>query len=207
MRFPNFDSEFEAGPAFEAGSDEFESSPLAGESDAEQMQLAAELLGVSSEEELEQFLGGLIGKAVGLGSSFLKSSAGQQLGGLLKSAAKKALPQVGQAIGGHFGGATGARIGGQLASSAGRLLGLELEGLSNEDSEFEMARQFVRFAQGAAQRLPGRGSSAADARSAYIESARENAPGLLPGTRIGSPLAGIPSAGRWVRRGRTITLM
>ncbi len=207
MRFPNLDSEFEAGPSFETGSDEFESSPLAGESDSEQMQLAAELLGVSSEEELEEFLGGLISKAVGLGSSFLKSPAGQQLGGLLKSAAKKALPQVGQAIAGHFGGATGARMGGQLAASAGRVLGLELEGLSNEDSEFEMARQFVRFAQGAAQRLPGRASSAADARNAYVDSARENAPGLLPGTRIGAPLGGFPLAGRWVRRGRTITLM
>lgn len=37
-------------------------------------------------------------------------------------------------------------IGSNLASVAGSALGLELEGLSPEDREFEAAKQFVRFA-------------------------------------------------------------
>ncbi len=34
----------------------------------------------------------------------------------------------------------------KLASAAGRMFGLELEGLSVEDREFEVARRLVRFA-------------------------------------------------------------
>jgi len=176
------------------------------------MQLAAELLGVSDESEFEEFLGGLLQQAAGATSSFLKSPAGQRLSGLLKSAAKQALPQVGRALGGHLGGTRGAELGGKVAASAGRVLGLEVEGLSHEDRDFEMARQFVRFARDAGAQLAGELSSrtevrsAAGARNAYLASARRHAPGLVTGGAIGTPLSGFPSSGRWFRRGRTITL-
>lgn len=202
MRFPNLDQELET--VLSGESEAWASSPVDGEG-TEELQLAAELLGVSNEEELEQFLSGLISKATGFASSFLKSPAGQQLGGLLKSAAKKALPQLGQAVGGHFGGDTGAQLGAQAAAKAAQMLGLELEGLTNEDSEFELSRQFTRFASDAAQRAARAGGSAADARRAYTEAAREHAPGLIPSVSS-RRLTGFPTSGRWVRRGGTITL-
>jgi len=207
-------SEFE-GVAFESDereADEFGPGRLGGEAEAVEMQLAAELLGVSDESEFEDFLGSLLQQAAGATSSFLKSPAGQRLGGLLKSAAKRALPQVGRALGDHLGGARGAELGGKVAASAGRVLGLEVEGLSHEDRDFEMARQFVRFARDAGAQLAGevgsaaRASSAAGVRQAYMASARRYAPGLVTGSAIGTPLSGFPSSGRWFRRGRTITL-
>jgi hypothetical protein len=209
MRFPNFDQEFESQLASEEESPDVElESVLAGEDEGEEMQLATELLGVSSEEELEGFLSGLITKGAGAASSFLKSPAGQQLGGLLKAAARKALPQVGKAIGGRLAGATGAKAGRQIAAQAGRLFGLELEGLSNEDSEFEVARQFVRFARDASSRLAAGSGTAAEARKAYVDSARTHAPGLVwPGLSVPGHIGGFPASGRWIRRGRVITLM
>ena len=214
-------SEFEGisfeSDAFEA--DEFGAARLGGEEEGIEMQLAAELLGVSDAAEFEEFLGGLLQQAAGATSSFLKSPAGRQLGGLLKSAAKRALPQVGRALGGQLGGARGADLGGKVAASAGRVLGLEVEGLSQEDRDFEMARQFVRLARDAGAQLAGEvgsaagASSAARARNAYLASARRHAPGLvtgsaigISGSAIGTPLSGFPSSGRWFRRGRTITL-
>ena len=97
------------------------------------MELAAELLGVANEQELDRFLGSLIQKAGRAVGQFVKSPTGQALGGILKGAAKQALPVVGSALGGYLGGEKGAQMGGQLASAAGRVFGLELEGLSPED--------------------------------------------------------------------------
>src|SRR5262245_22143012 len=90
-------------------------------------ELAAELLEISSEAELDHFLGDLIKKAGSAVGSFISSPTGQALGGLLKGAAKKVLPMAGQAIGGYFGGSTGAQIGGKLASAASNLFESENE--------------------------------------------------------------------------------
>jgi len=152
--------------------------------ETQEMELAAELLGLSNEQELEQFLGNLIrsaGRAVG---GFIKSPVGQALGGVLKGAARQALPIVGGALGGAIGGSTGANIGRTLATKAGQIFGLELEGLSGEDQEFEVARRYVRFAgaaAGRAARAPLQTSPRGAARSAAIAAARRHAPGLLRG--------------------------
>jgi hypothetical protein len=69
-------------------------------SEAEEMELASDLLGITREAELDHFLGGLIkgaGQAVG---KFVRSPTGQALGGVLTGAAKQALPTIGSAIGG-----------------------------------------------------------------------------------------------------------
>ena len=118
------------------------------------------MLEITDEAELDQFIGGLIkraGRAVG---QFARSGAGRAFGGILKGAAKKALPIVGGAIGGYVGGPAGSRVGSQLAAKAGSLFGLELEGLSEEDQEFEVARRVVRFADAAAKNLASAPSSA-----------------------------------------------
>lgn len=181
--------------------------------EAEQMELASEMLDISSEAELDRFLGGLIrraGRAVG---TFVRSPTGQAIGGILKGAAKQALPHIGSAIGGHFGGSTGAQLGGQAASAAGRLFGLELEGLSHEDQEFEVARRYVRFAGEAiknAALAPSGQDPRTAANAAAIAAAQTHAPGLLqasPGTPAprSTPLPRGHS-GRWVRHGNKIVL-
>jgi len=169
-------------------------------------ELATELMSVSSEVELDHFLGGLIKKVGGAVGRFVKSPLGQQLGGMLKGVAKQALPMVGSALGNLVVPGVGGMIGGKLASAAGSALGLELEGLSQEDREFEVAKQFVRLASDAtrtALAAPQTASASAVARDAIAKAAQRYAPGLL-GSPSGQPNGGL--SGRWVRRGRKIVL-
>ena len=77
--------------------------------EADEYELATELLGVSSEEELDQFLGGLIKRVAGAAGKFIRSPVGKAIGGALKGVAKKALPLAGSALGGAIGGPLGAK--------------------------------------------------------------------------------------------------
>jgi hypothetical protein len=176
-----------------------------------EMELADELLTVASEAELDQFLGNLIRRAGSTLGRFVRSPVGQALGGILKGAARRALPIVGGALGGAIGGPAGGAMGSRLASAAGQVFGLELEGLSPEDQEFEVARRFVRFAGSAVRRAaaaPRNLPALAAARSAATAAARRHAPGLL---RIGIPRSGPGGGpvrmGRWIRRGRQIVII
>lgn len=205
--------------AFESDSFEFEyedGGAQVGEtpfSEVEEMELAAELLEISDEEELDQFLGDLIKKAGKAIRKFGKSSTGKALGGILKGAAKVALPMLGTAAGTALGGPIGGAIGGNLASGAGKLFGLELEGMSYEDQEFEVAKQFVRFAGDAAQKAaaaPPTTDPIAAAKSAAVSAAKQHAPGLLRGgsaSPTGGSRYGAGHGGRWIRRGRKIVLL
>lgn len=181
-------------------------------SEWQEAEQASALLEVTNEQELEHFLGGLVSGAARAAGSFLRSSTGRAVTGMLKDAARKALPSVGRAIGERIAPGGGA-IGAGLAERAGRLLGLELEGLSAEDREFEAAKQFVRFATAAAQEAaevpPGMPPVEA-ARAAVATAARDHAPGLAPGGPGGPgrpPLGPYRRTGRWVRRGRSIVLL
>ena len=111
--------------------------------ETDEMERASEFLEVASDQELEEFLGDVIHKIGSTLGKFAKSSTGQQLIGVLKSVATTALPIAGGAVGGLIGGPPGALNGSNLASVAGSALGLELEGLSPEDREFEASKQFV----------------------------------------------------------------
>jgi hypothetical protein len=197
-------------------------------SEVEEMELAAELLSVSNEQELDQFLGKIfkgVKKAVG---GLVKSPVGKALGGILKTAAKKALPIAGGALGTFVGGPAGGALGSKLASMAGKAFGLELEGLSPEDQEFEIARRYVRLAGAAARNAASYrnyGPPGVLARRAFYSAARRHAPGLLRRNYASGPsyggYAGHGSyggysggyggygqggSGRWVRRGRKIIL-
>lgn len=184
-----------------------------------EMELASELLNVQTDRELDHFLGGLLKKAVGAVSGLLNSGQGKMLKGILKSVAKKALPLAGRAIGGMFGGPAGAMIGGQLGDNAGNLFELDMEGMSNEDREFESARAMVRFAGNAARQVSDHlAENPNDAvRTGLREAAMRYAPGLLfrrqrRGRRYGEPdmssfdsgLNG--SQGTWYRRGNKIII-
>jgi hypothetical protein len=167
-------------------------------------ELATELLEITSEQELDRFLGSLISTAVSGVRNFARSKAGQAVGGILKNAAKKALPQLGQALGdtvgaGSLGKQAGSWLGGKLE------LGLQTEGLSAEDREYEAARAFVRFAGDTAQRAAQAGGNPATAaQQAATAAARRHLPGLLQGGGSGGTRS---QSGRWVRRGNHIVLL
>ncbi len=175
------EGEFEFEGEYE-GEGEFEfEGELEGE--ALELELATELLGVSNEMELEQFLGKLF-KKVGKGvSNFAKSGVGKSLLGGLKTIAKKALPIAGGALGNFLVPGLGGAIGSKLGSAASNLFELELEGLSNEDREFEVARRFVRLATDATKKATTAARAGAPpkvaAASALKRAAANHAPGLL----------------------------
>src|SRR5215475_2432954 len=186
-------------------------------SEQEEIQLAHELLAVNNEQELEQFLGSFLKRAVSTVGQIAKSPIGQAIGGVLKGVAKKALPMAGAALGGWVGGPLGAKIGSGLANAAGKAIGLEQETLGEGgELEFEGARQFVRIASDTARNAAAAAASGADpraaAQSAALAAARKFAPGLvgaaggaMAGT-MGAAAGGRAMSGRWIRRGHRIVL-
>ena len=203
--FENADDEYEYEfeGAFDEGEGVFDES--------EEMELAAELLSVSDDEELEYFLGKLIKKAGSKVRKFVRSKTGRALGKMLKGAARKALPVLGGAVGTVFGGPAGGAIGSRVAGAGGRLFGLELEGLSPEDQEFEVARRVVRLAGESAKNAavqPPTANPVADAKRAVMKAAKSAAPGIARRPSAPAPTAGgLRRSGRWMRRGRKIVLM
>jgi len=182
-----FGQEFGGGSGYEMEQYEFGQGEWTGEgggllSEADEMELANELLSVTNEQELDQFLGSFLKKAASVAGNIIKSPVGQAVGGVLKGVAKKALPMAGGAIGGYFGGPLGAKIGSGLASAAGNALGLEAEGeMSGEDREFEGAKTFVKIAADTVNRAAqARGGDPRQiAQQAATAAAKQFAPGLL----------------------------
>lgn len=171
-------------------------------------ELASELMEVSSEAEMEQFLGDFIKKAGRSIGSFIKSDAGRALGGILKAAAKQALPIAGSALGGLVGGPVGAMLGGKLAGFAGDKLGLEAEAEA-EEREFETAKSFVRLAADAAKAVaaaPPGSNPRSVASAAVAAAAKAHMPSLLSGGAGASSASG-RNQGKWVRRGSRIVLL
>lgn len=193
------------GEAFGFGAPARQSS---GQADSRELEMAAQLLEVNSEEELEQFLGSLISRATNAVRGFANSATGQALGGVLKNAARQALPQVGQVLGN-----AALPQGGDLGQAAGTWLSqrFEFEGLSAEDREFEAACAIVRTANDAAKIASRAGSSAQPqkvATAAVVTAAQRHLPSLVPLIAPASVTAPSPAAsGRWVRNGDRIVLM
>jgi hypothetical protein len=183
-------------------------------SEDEVMELAAELMEVRDEQELDRFLSDALKRASRALGPVVSSPLGQAVGGMLKGVAKKALPLAGTAVGTWLGGPLGAKIGSGLATMAGNALGLEGESWSQEDREYEGAKQFVRLAadsvKNAAQMGPGVDPRAA-AQASVAQAARTLAPGLLQSS---APLAQTwrrdmaanGNSGLWRRRGNRIVL-
>jgi hypothetical protein len=180
-------------------------------SENEQMDLAAGLMEVASEQEFESFLGDLFSKAANAVGGFINSPTGQALGGVLKSVAKQMLPAAGQALGGLVGGPAGAQIGGQLAQQASGLFEAE-----SGEQEWEAANTFVKLAADAAKnaaQAPPNGNPVAVAKQAVIEAAKVHAPELLKTTSNGASAPDGALAphhahsGRWIRHGRRIILL
>jgi hypothetical protein len=177
-----------------AGSGEFEGRVMSGaemesESGSQEAELAAELLEVSSEEELEEFLGKLIRGAAKAVGGVVRSPIGKALGGALKNVAKSALPVAAGALGNFVLPGVGGLVGSKLGSMAANLFEVELESMGEQEAEFEVARRYVRFATAAARnaaRAPSGSPPRAVARAAVLSAARRHAPGLVRPARPGS---------------------
>ena len=118
------------------------------------MQLAAELMDVRNDQELQHFLGSLISKVGAASRTSQTHQSARHWAVFSRRRPRPALPIAGSALGTFIGGPAGGNARGKLASAAGNMFGLELKGLSGEDKEFETARRFVRFAGHAAQHNP-----------------------------------------------------
>lgn len=208
--------EYDAG---EYNSGEYDSGELdSGETDSpfsevEESELASELLGLSSEQEMDQFLGKVF-KRAWRGARGLSRSLGSVAGplsGMLKGVAKKMLPMAAGAAGTFFGGPAGGALGSKLGSLVGNALESELSGMSPEDRDFEVAKTFVRVAGDAAKQAvqaPAQASPVIAAKNAVVRASRR----ALPRGRRHRPSNyqaqghGRRRTGRWVRRGNRIIL-
>lgn len=163
-------------------------------------ELAGELLDVINESELEDFLGGLVAETARNSGGRIPAGTGRALVDVLRKTAGRTLPTLTTALGDEIGPAAG-------PETAARVYGVELEGMSAEDRDYEIARQFVRFAQAAAARAaraPAPAPAAAAVDAAVAAAGREFAPGLLPSE---SAFPAGPQTGPWVRRGNSIVLI
>lgn len=175
--------------------------------DADEMELAAELLELESDAEIDHFFGGLFKKVVG---HLSRDPALKPLVKTLRNTAKKALPALGRSVGRALDGSSGARIGQLLGSRTSRWLGLELEAMTEEDQEYELARRLVRLAGATAKNIGmSRGTSP---KKALTDAAKRILPGLVrPRGRsgrkkkCGCKLCG-RSTGRWIKSGGKIIL-
>ncbi|MGI5216518.1 hypothetical protein [Nocardia sp. CA-290969] len=145
--------------------------------------LVAELLEISTEDELDEFLGKLARRAIRSAGRFVRSPIGKVLGGIVKGVAKTALPMVGGALGSMVLPGVGTALGSKLGSMAGSLLEEEeLASLGEAQAEELAAQRFVRWAGATyrnAARTPRSVPPRAAARAAAISAARLYAPGLI----------------------------
>ncbi len=183
-------------------------------SEAEEIELAAELLSLSSENELDLFLGKFfkrIGSGLKKAGRFIGKRVLPVLGKGLKTLAKAALPIVGKVAGSFIPiPGVGTAIGGAIGTAVSNALELEFSGVTAEEAELEMARRFVQLAATAAQRA-ALSSPDSDAEvvvnEAIVSAARKHLPQfrLRKSERSGMP--GTTQQGRWIRRDRHIVLL
>jgi hypothetical protein len=149
-------------------------------------ELAAELLDVVNESELDDFVGGLVVEAAWNAGRRIPVETGRALVSVLRKTVERTLPTLTIALDDERLPAVSA--GPAAADTAARVFGIELEGMSAEDRDLEIARRFVRFAQ--AVTVQAATASAPDpataARDAVAQAGRELAPGLLTPKRGGA---------------------
>jgi hypothetical protein len=174
----------------------------------QQAVLAAGLLEVTKDAELDHFLFELVGA-----DGAIAPAAADALVRALKRVARPLFPVHGATL---SSGLHSGRAGADLKAMAARIFGLELEGLSPEDKEFEVARQFIRLARdvidnvrantgantGAnskanAKANAGAANAQAMTERALQQAAQRHAPGLLT---MGAP------GGYWQRQGSRIVV-
>ena len=153
-------------PGFQSEQFEYGEAEWSGESvlsEADEIQLAGELLEVTNEAELDRFLGDFIKKVGSVAGQVIRSPVGQAVGGVLKGVAKKALPSPAAPSAATSAARWARRSAADWRRPPAARWGLEAEQLEQEDREFEGAKQFVqrrrRYREGRRRRAPGLGSA------------------------------------------------
>jgi hypothetical protein len=167
-----------------------------------------ELMGVSNEAEMEQFLGNLF-KGAWKGIKKVGSAIGK-VAAPLKGIVKAALPIVAPMIGSIVPG-VGTALGGVLGNVVSQALEFEGEGeMEQEEASFERARRLVRIAATAAHQAAlalGNGDPTVVVHQAVLDAARQHLPGadLSALERTASGMNGMHrrrhhhAAGQWHR--------
>lgn len=205
--------EFEFDGEYEYESNNYEAELESPFDEIEEMELAAELLSLQSEEELDQFISGKLFKS-------LRKLGGKALSPLrhkLSQKLKTLVPVVGGALGSFIPiPGVGTAVGSALGSAVSKALETEFEGMDPEDQEFEMAKRFVRIAGTAAKQAAAARPDVdpqATAKAALVAAVRQHVPNLGNVTRnrasSKSPTGayGGGRSGRWFRQGRKIVLL
>lgn len=167
-------------------------------SEAEELELAAELLAISNEEELDLFLGKLF-KGIGRGLKKFGRFVGKKvlpaLGKGLKAIGKAALPIVGKALGSFIPiPGVGTAIGGAIGTAVSKALELEFSALPAEEAELERARRFVRIAATAAKQAAladPHANPEAIAKAALMAATRMHVPSLPAAVRADLEVNGV----------------
>jgi hypothetical protein len=130
-----------------------------------EMEYGATLLEAHVARELPRFLVKLVMDSGPAGRAALRGPTGRALLPALNWVARQAMP----------------RDSADLKRKSAGIFGLELEGLSPEDKEFELARHLVRLLRAVIDAVlaPGPGEPALRVRAALALAARRHAPGLL----------------------------
>jgi hypothetical protein len=164
--------------------------------DTDRTEAATELLEVAGRPALPALLARLLRNAAQAAGGSVDRAVEGELVRLLQRAARVALPAASPT----------ARDG---ATQASRFFGIELEGLSPEDQEFESARRFVQLIEAAAgdaavasQRLP----PAIAAWLAVSRAAKRFAPGWLAAQRTPPGAAGPQHRSARINAGRSCPL-
>lgn len=213
--YETFDSELDALETDEFGFEEESEIPDAELespfSEEEEMALAAELLEITDEQELDLFLGKLFKKAW-RGIKKVGGKVVRPLGRVLKGVAKKALPFLGGALGSFIPiPGVGTAVGSALGGALGRALEMEFEGMSPDQQEYEMARRFVKVAGSAARQaaiVPPTAHPVTAAKTAVMAALKRQVPdiaGIAGGTLPTNIMTG--RSGRWIRRGQKIIVL
>lgn len=182
-------------------------------------ELANELLNVQSEEELNHFLGNLIKGAWRGAKNFYNSSAGQALKNQViagaKSIGRKALPSLGSAVGGYFGGSAGAKLGNQFGDwAAGRFLN-EMEMETAGGDQVDNARRLIQMVRRSSGRIAhlaqsGQPLNRNTVHGVILQAAKQSFPSWIPDRTGPSYTGGGASAqtntGTWYRQGNQIIL-
>lgn len=195
--FSNPLTEYSPQMEFGAGQADFEDESVLGVLDeANELQLAAGLLEVGNEEQLDRCLANVIHEAEKITGRVVQPSQAEAIRDVLRNSIQQILPVGSVQHGATMRTSVGTELSRALSATAGQLLGLELEGLSPEDREFEAVRQFVRFAgetvKNAVEGAPGSDPQDAAHRAA-AKAAEAYAPGLFAASNDVAR-----SSGHWV---------
>lgn len=141
--------------------------------EGDEIEYGATLLEADAARELPRFLAKLVVDAGPAGRAALRGATGRALLPALNWVVRQAMP----------------RDSADLKRRSASIFGLELEGLSPEDKEFELARHLVRLLRAVIDAVlaPGPGEPALRVRAALALAARRHAPGLLKGAARAQP--------------------